>query len=214
MDAANLLAEARWVWHRLDEAGIEFGINPARCDGITADAVGPVINRDSACQRMQARFGRAVGRVACIRAQAFDGADVHDTATVSKIGQCLFDQKKRCAKVNGQCSVPVLDRHCLDSRLQHNARVVDQDIELSGVFGDVLNNLAGGVGVGEIGADAVKFRVVLPLRGEHLNALASQIPGTGLSDTAAPTRHQRNLFTVCCHITGFPPLTSSSAPHM
>ena len=82
------------------------------------------------------------------------------------------------------------------------------------MFGDVLNNLAGSVGVGEIGTDAVKFRVVLPLCGEHLNALASQIPGTGLSDTTATARHQRNLFTVCFHITGFPPLTSSSAPHM
>lgn len=96
----------------------------------------------------------------------------------------------------------------------HHAGVVDQHVEAPCPAGRLRHHLGRAVRVGEVGGDCLKLGIRTALCGEDAGALVTQTAGDGLPDAAAPAGDQRDLALKPAHDTGFPPFTSTSAPHM
>ena len=117
-------------------------------------------------------------------------------------------------RLTARAALPVGKAHLLDARLLHHAGIVDQDVQPPGAGDHLADHLFRAVGIGEIRRDPLEFGVRPALRGKDARALLPQTPGNGLPDPAAPAGDEGNLGFEPLHATGFPPLTSTSEPHM
>ena len=72
----------------------------------------------------------------------------------------------------------------------------------------------GHLGIGQISLDPLKIRVLPALGSDDPRAVRPKFAGNGQTDAHAPAGHKRDLSVETFHLTGFPPLTSTTAPHM
>ena len=147
MNSSDLFPESLWIGHRFDKFLIEFGINPARRNGVAANALRARVDRHGPRQGMQPSLGGAVGGVLGVRPESLDRADVNDSALVSKVGQGVLDQEKRCREVDIECSVPVRQGHGFDRVFQHDTGIVDERVEATMAIDDLLDNAFRCIGV-------------------------------------------------------------------
>lgn len=130
------------------------------------------------------------------------------------MGQRRLDQQEGRRQVDREIALPICEAHLLDARFLHHAGVVDQHVEAPCPAGRLRHHLGRAVRVGEVGGDCLKLGIRTALCGEDAGALVTQTAGDGLPDAAAPAGDQRDLALKPAHDTGFPPFTSTSAPHM
>ncbi|MOA32796.1 hypothetical protein D3C78_1540450 [compost metagenome] len=107
----------------------QVGVDPPRRDGIATNAVAPQIDGQRPGEPVHAGLGAAVGGMPGVGAQAFDRADIDDTAaTLAQLRQQGLGQEHRGTHVDGHHAVPVILAHLVQRQLEHESGIVDQDV--------------------------------------------------------------------------------------
>lgn len=112
---------------------------------------------------MEAGFGCGIGRMLGVGGDAFDGSDIDDAsaAGLAKVGQRGLGQEQRRLQVQGDHPVPLFGQDLGDAAFEHDAGVVDEDVDPADPVGPLFDNRGKGSCVGQVCRNAVHLRVAL-----------------------------------------------------
>ena len=121
--------------------------------------------------------------------------------------------QRRC-QVYRDIVLPIRRAHLLDASLTHGAGIVHQHIQPAGSRDHRADHPRRRIRVGKVGNQGFMRSISPALNGENPRTLSPQPVRNGPADAAPPAGDKRHLVLKPGHITGFPPFTSTSAPHI
>ena len=161
-------------------------------------------------------FEAQVGGMARVRSEPLDRSDIDDRAAAFQVRQGVLDEEERRGQVQGQCPLPGFEVHLLDGRLPPIRPALLTSTSSRPARGDA----AGDRMPWRRRVHKVRLRWSRSLRRARRWAVMTRAPSSARRRAQAspmplrPPGHQGDLAVEAAHMTGFPPFTSTSAPHM